>query len=799
MKIDTGWIDGWLKDLRYAASSLVARPGFTAMALLALVVGIALNVGVFTAINSLLTRPWNVPEPERVVNAYAFNPKAGPGYWGFPLAGVRFLNDNSRTIEGAFAERTDRARVIANGLEVSTRASYVTANFFDVLDVGIDAGRAFRPEENSPASPVAVAVISHWLWTERYGRDPLAIGQTMTVQGIPFTVIGVAAEGFAGTSEDRTDVWVPLATLQFTYSTAPSRTRAFFDDPAYCCSAVAARLRTGVSLEQATAEWNTLYGEYLRELGVEPVEIVLTGTAMLDHPQRRQQIAAPFTLVFVTFGGVLLLACANVTNLLLARAAARQSEIAVRMAIGAGRRRIMRQLLTEAGVLALAAAALSLPLAYVLPSAALRLMGQSLPTGLSLAPDANVLLYALGIAVVCTLAFGLAPALQTTRLDPIAAIKGRGATTGRKTRLRGLALGAQVAVSTALLVAAGLLLRGVDYARDVDFGFRIDGVSAVAVTLPPNAYAPEAEAQLYDTVVARLDSTEPVGISYRMPLGERQEFTGAACVPGFVRTYMVTPGFFDVLGIPVVEGRNMVAADTQRNAVVVNETFARLCSPGQSMAGQTQDIGGRQLEIAGVVRDAQLHGTGGVDPIVFMPFAPGPERGEAVLLTPTALAERAAAIVRGIDSRATAEVVTMREQVERWLGDSRGLARMAGTIGFLALLLAAVGVYGVFSYYVEQRRREIGVRIALGAKSRQVVWLVVRENAAALVGGLAAGLLLAVGESLVLRSELNGMSPADPFAYVGVLLVMLVTGVAACIVPARRAARTEPNTVLHYE
>jgi ABC-type lipoprotein release transport system permease subunit len=211
-----------------------------------------------------------------------------------------------------------------------------------------------------------------------------------------------------------------------------------------------------------------------------------------------------------------------------------------------------------------------------------------------------------------------------------------------------------------------------------------------------------------------------------------------------------------------------------------------------------QDIGDDRYEILGVARDAQLHGTGGVDPIVFMPFAPGPVfRGEAVLLLPTPLAERAAAAVRALDSRATASVVTMREQVERWLGDSAGLARIAGAIGGLALLLAAVGVYGVFSYYVEQRRREIGVRMALGARPLEIVTLVVRQNASPLVGGLAAGLLLAAGASLVLRSELHGLSPADPLAYLGVLLLMLAAGVAASALPAHRAARTEPNNVLH--
>jgi putative ABC transport system permease protein len=797
MRIDTAWIDGCYKDLRYAVHSLVTQPAFSAMALLALVVGIALNVGVFTAINAIWTRPWNVPEPERVVNAYAFNPKAGAGYWGFSLASARFLNDNSRTIEGAFAERDKRVRVVAGGAEAGANASFVTGNYFDVLDVAVEPGRGFRADEDNAAAPVAVAVISYWLWTERYGADPGVIGQSVLVDGVPFTVVGVADERFPGVDEERMDVWLPFAALQLVQPTGPE----LFADPTHCCSGMAARLRPGVSREQAAAELNTLYAQFMRELGVEPAEIVLTGTAMLDHPERRQQAAAPLALALAAFGAVLLLACANVTNLLLARAAARQSEIALRMAIGAGRRRIVRQLLIEAAVLAAAAVALSLPLAYVLPGAALRLMGQTLPTGLSFAPDGNVLVYAVGLALLCTVAFGLAPALQATRADLIGAIKGRGTATARRSRLRGVSLGAQVAVSVALLVAAGLLVRGVEFARNVDFGFRIDGVSAVAVTLPPNVYAPEAEAGLFDTVVSRLDSTEPVGVSFLMPLGERHEFAGAGCADAtFVRTHMVTPGFFDVLRIPFVDGRNMSPADAPRNAVVVNEAFARLCSPGQSLAGQTQSIGGRQLEIVGVVRDAQLHGTGGVDPIVFMPFAPGPVfRGEAVLLLPASLAERAAGIVRGLDPRATAEVVEMREQVERWLGDSAGLARMAGTIGLLALLLAAVGIYGVFSYYVEQRRREIGVRIALGARPGQVIALVVRQNAPALLGGLAAGLLIAVGESIVLRGELHGLSSADPFAYLGVLLVMLLTGIAASVLPARRAARTDPNSVLHYE
>jgi putative ABC transport system permease protein len=797
MRITATWADGVYKDLRYAAHSLLTQPAFTAMALLALVVGIALNLGFFTAINALWSHPWNVPEPDRVVRAHASNPKAAAGYWGFSLAGVRFLHENSKTIEGAFATRNENVRIVADEVEAAAMATFATGSFFETLHIGIEPGRAFTQDEDNPAAPVAVAVISHWLWTNRYDGEAGAIGSTITVDGVPFTVIGIAARDFDGTDEDRTEVWLPFAALSLMQPTTPS----LFNDPAHCCSELAARLRDGVSRDEAAAELNALFAGYMSDLGLEPSTIVLSGTAMLDDPQRRQGIAPVIAIVFTVFGAVLLLACANVTNLLLARGAARQSEIAVRMAIGAGRGRIVRQLLTEAGLLALVAAAITLPLTYALPRAALRIMGQTLPTNISVAPDINVLFFAIGIATLATLAFGLAPALQTTRTNPLAAIKGHGSVTARRSRLRGISLGIQVAVSAALLIAAGLLVRGVDFARDVDFGFRIDGVSAVSVTLPPNVYGPAAEAALFDAALARFDDATPVGVSFLMPLGERHEFTGAAgCTNGgFVRTHLVNAAYFNVLQMPLVEGRNFVRTDTG-TAVIVNEAFARSCSEGGSPAGRTQEIGGVQREIVGVVRDAQLHGTGGVDPIVFMPFAPGPVfRGEAVLLLPTPLAERAAATVRELEPRATAAVITMREQVESWLGNTAGLARIAGAIGSLALLLAAVGVYGVFSYHVEQRRREIGVRIALGAKPPQIVRLVVRQNMPALAGGLAAGLVIAGAESIVLRAELHGLSPADPPAFLGVLLVMLLTGVAASILPARRAAQTEANTVLHNE
>lgn len=794
------FVDSVFQDLRYAWRSLAGHPSFTAMALLALVVGIGLNTGLFTAINALWARPWDVPSPERVVNAYASNARLFRGIVGFPLAGVRYLNDNSRTVVGVFASRAGTVQVADGESTDTVDAQFVSGNFFTVLQVPPALGRAFREDEDVPGPQAAVAVLSHHLWTQRYAADPAIVGRTVNVDGVSFTVIGVATETFAGTIERRSDLWLPLAALRLVRAVEPE----FYTDPTHCCSEVGARLRPGVSRERAEAEWNTLYREYLREVGFDPVDVVLTGTAMLDHPQRRQQVAPVLAIVVAAFGSVLLLACANVSNLLLARAASRRSEIAIRAAIGAGGSRLVRQLLTESLLLAAVASALALPIASVLPALALRFMGQTPPTNLHLTLDAHVVLFAIAVAVVAAVAFGLAPALRGTNVGLGDAMKQRSAQATPRFALRGVLLGLQVAISVALLVAAALLARGIDHARSIDLGFRTDGISVVKVTLPANAYDPVREQSFFDDLLARLRGAEnrPAAISWLPPLGDRREFTGAQCAPQapLLRQF-VDRGYFDVLQIPIVGGRNFLPEDRASGAVVVNESFARLCWPDRSPVGLFENIGGQFRQIVGVVRDAQVYAIGPVQPIVFADYVPDAQvvRGSASLLVPTSLEAAAASAVRAADTRATVETVTLEAQVGRALGDTAGIARVAAALGFIALLLATVGVYGVISYSVEQQRREIGVRLALGARPSQVVALMLRRTAPALGVGLAAGLVLAGLESLVLESQLYGLSPLDPPTYGGVLMLLALAAVAASALPARRAARTDPNAVLHYE
>jgi predicted permease len=455
--------------------------------------------------------------------------------------------------------------------------------------------------------------------------------------------------------------------------------------------------------------------------------------------------------------------------------------------------------------LAITASAAALLIAFELPVVALRFMGQNPPTNFHLTPDGNVLAYSLGIAFVSALAVGLAPALRGTRISVAQAMKRPSPNASARISLRSALLAFQVAISVALLVAAGLLVRALQHARSVDVGFRIEGVTAVRVTLPPNAYNPAGESAFYDDIVARLSSAgSPAAVSLLVPLAVQREYTDfeAACASrSFIATQRVSPDFFEVLSIPVLAGRGLLPEDRARGSIVVNETLARQCWPDANPLGKTVRISDRVHEVVGIAGDAQLTEVGALVPTYFAPFAPDGilVRGPATLLVPSSRTAAAIAVLRGKDQRAAAEVIPLTEQADRSLDDNRGVARLAGALGLLALLLATVGVYGVISYSVEQRRREIGVRMALGARRGQVMGVVLRSNAGALAIGLAAGLAIAVGESVALRSQLYGLSPADPLAYAGVLAALLLASLAAAWIPARRATRVDPLVALRYE
>lgn len=797
-----GWIESVWQDLRYAARSLKSQPGFTFMALLALVLGIGLNTSLFTAINAVLFRQWDVPEPERVVHVLLTNRYSGFG--GFSIPAVRFLNENSKSVEGATVGRPYQVVLDETGGGPNSRAVFVTGNYFDVMQVGMTLGRGFAPGEDDANAPSAVAVLSHFLWSTKYASDRDILGHKITVEDVPFTVIGVASEKSGGGIEDRTDLWAPMASLKLT---RPNDTgiEPLLHSPEWCCSEAVARLRPGVTREAAQAEWNTLFRQYSESMNQPPADILLTGTAMLDHPQRRQTAAPVIALVLAAFGSILLLACANVSNLLLARASARQREIGVRIAIGAGRARVVRQLLTESLLLAGIASGVSLLLAWVLPGMMLRLLNQTPPANLQLTPDGNVLLYALAISVVAAVAFGLAPALRGIGAASDA-LKQQSKHASARFPLRGLLLGVQVAISVALLVGAGLLVRGLDRARSMDLAFRTDGVTAISVTLPTNGYDVPRQTAFFDDLAARLAANgDRIGLTTLLPLGDSRSQTnftvdGAQTNPSML-VQRVSAGYFDVLQIPIVLGRNFLPEDRARGSILINESLARLYWEGRSPVGEMVSMGRDKHKIVGVVRDSQIYGIGSVPPTCFTPFAPDGHAfaGPTGVLVPQSLASAAVATVRTMEPRAGTAAITLAEQIERSLGDSIGIARLAGALGLLALLLATVGVYGVVSYSVEQRKREIGIRMALGARPAEVAALVLQQNSRGVVFGLVVGLGISIALATVLESELYGLSPFDPLAYGGVLALLLGAATVASLFPARRAARMDPVRALHHD
>jgi predicted permease len=803
-----------LQDVRYGVRSLISQPLFTGMATLALVAGIGLNTSLFTVVNAILFKPWAVPEADRMVRLHMAHPRLG--YTGFSVAMSRQLDASSRTLDGAFAWQTNS--VVLDDAETNAppaNAVFVSGNYFDVLRVGMAFGRPFSADEDVTGSPVPVVVLSHALWTQRYGADLAILGRTIAIDGVDFMVIGVARRDFPGTSSGRSDLWAPLASLALARP-GDVNVQSLLASEAHCCSEVAARLAPDATREQAQAELNALFRQYAPpalfqqfaqfapDVRAETFGVVMTGTALLARPDGQRQAALIVGLLLAAVVSILLLACANVSNLLLARAAARQREIGVRLAIGASRSRVVRQLITESALLALAVSIIAVALAYVLPDLIFRFIGERPPSALRFDPDLTVLGYSLGLGLLAAVAFGMAPALRGTRVALSDAMKQQAMHASPRLPLRGVLLGVQVAVSVMLLVGAGLLLRGLERAQGADPGFRTEDVTAIRVQLPVNSYDPARRRSFFDDLLGQLQAqagAQRVGATALLPLGEGSNYagfnpTGPGDAQPSVLSHSVNSAFFDVLGIPVITGRAFVPGDRPGSVVVINETLARLYWPDGDAVGQTAAIGTATVEVIGIVRDAQLNRLGPPQPTFFGPFVGG---ASSVLVVPAALAAQAIATVRRNEPRAVVEERPLGTQFQSALGDSRGAARIAAALGALALLLATIGVYGVIAYSVEQSRRDIGVRMALGARPAEVVATLLRRNLGALLGGVGAGVLLAALASAVLQSEFYGVEALDPAAYAAVLALVLLAGATASVVPALRATRMNAVEVLRDE
>ncbi|HEY7334299.1 MAG TPA: ABC transporter permease [Bryobacteraceae bacterium] len=791
------WIWPWLQsiwqDAAYAIRNLRRQPGFTLVALATLGLAIGVNASFFTFYNAVAIRPWPVRDPARVVKIASFDPRPGqPGVAGVGAAESRYLAAHTRAFAGlAFID----TELVHFGFEAFGKASYaqfVNDDYFRLLGVEMQLGRGFVPDENRIESPEAVAVLGFQLWRDRFGSDPEIVGKRVHIEQMPVTIVGVAPEDFTGTTEGgfRPDVYLPLPALLSLFPNA-SWPRDLLTKANYCCSFMLGRLAPGISREQAAAELAVLDRQFKSQFGGRGRGFILSSSAMLDDPGHKGQATVALALMFAGGMLIVLLACANVGNFLVARTEARRKEIEIRRAIGAGRARIIRQLMTESMLLALGAAAIGLGIAYWLPLFALAQTG-NVP-GIRMTPDGTVLIYAIGMAAFTCIAFGLAPALHGTR-----------ANSRSRLALRSILLAAQVALGVILLIGAGLMLRGVADLRLRDVGFAIDGVSVASFELPSH-YDSARVQTFYRRLTSDLDGAQRFAFTLREPLSNN--FAQSDFLPSgqpvdaraFVDFQEVTARYFDLLRIPIVAGRNFEAADAARPVVLVNESLARRFWGDRLPLGKTIVSRGVTREIVGVVKDVDTGNLDRMEPIFYLPFS---GRGVPKVLLPSldpAAAEALRASLLRIEPRARMQAAPLRDNLDRWLRGPRLGAELAGGLGLFALALASIGMAGVFAYAVQHRTKEIGIRMALGAQPAQVVGLVLGGSARAVAIGLAAGFAIALPASRLLRSELHGISPVDPVAYLAAALILAAAAIAASYAPARRATRIDPATALRHD
>ena len=797
------WLESVWQDSVYAVRTMRREPGFTITALLALGSAIGLNTSLFTIFNAVALRPWPVHDPSRVVTLHRFVREGGGD---FGIAQYRYFAQYSRAFSGLIAMRNgERVKMDDHPLQLT----YVSGNYFRVLGVEMERGRGFLDQEDLTGAPEAVAVISHDLWENRFGADPQIVGRTIRLDDIPFTVVGVTPAEFTGTNPLRNDIWTPLPSRKLLRPNDPS-VQGWLTSPDFCCTPVAGRLAPGVTRAQAEDELAILANQFRSQnrMGGQRPQILVAGTSWIESPRKKRQVLPMILTLFFAVTLVLLLACANVGNLLLARAAARRQEIAVRLSLGGSRFRLIRQLLVESMLLALAAAGLGLVMALVVPAAVLRRLAED--QTFHVAPDLNVLMYTIAVAVLSCLAFGLAPALHGTRGGISAALKaGAEGAPPKRLPLRSVLLSVQVAISVILLANAGLLVRGLQRAQAVDPGFDVQNVTVLSIDLPASQYTGPRTKQLTRDLLAQLDRSRDLpacGLTLNPPLSNSNYSTSFQLKDRqrspvlHIFSNEISGGYVDALGMRLLAGRNFVPEDTARNVVIINEAAAKRWWPGENPLGRIILADEKMRQIVGVISDTYTNDLSSIEAVIYFPitgrwgapFIVVHDRGAAAL-------DLIAAIVKQMEPRAQVRAEPLTASFSRKLQPSIYGSELAGFLGLLALAIASVGMSGVFAYVVGQRTREIGVRMALGAQPSQIVRLVLGSSVRALASGLVCGIAGAAAISALVANALPGIHPLDPLAYSSVVLLLSAAVALASAVPARCATRVDPVRALRWE
>ena len=812
------WLETFGRDLRYGLRALRLNPGFTIAAVLSLALGIGASAAVFSLFHALLLRMLPVRQPQELVSLYR------TGGWGSGVTtyGVyREMRKRTDLFSGVIgSSRAEKVPLLAGQTDrlESAQREFVTGSYFSVLGVSPALGRLFTEDDDRTPRAHPFVVLSYDYWRTRFAADPTAVGRRLVVDQDPVTVIGVAAPGFHGLAVDRPpDLWEPV-----------TMTRANLEQPGLNLLWIAARRRPGLSLVRTQAAMDVVMRQWLESAFGSHPNSAFRKTAMSQHVEVREgalgisllrdRFAKPLAILMAAVLVVLLAACINVANLLLARGAARRREIAMRVSLGATRARLVAQALTESLLLAAAGSAIGLLLASWGERALLSFLPADAGNPFHGGSDAAVLAFSLFAAVASVLLFGVAPALRTTAVDPVVGLRvAAGSDRGGRPVFRRVLVVMQVAFSVVLAVLAGLFGHSLGALHATDPGFRNQDVVAFTLGLP-GRWKPSDRKLARQRLMSQIEvmpGVSAVGFAFPGPY-----LAGMAAatvrVPGspvtsgeaaWVDYCQVGPGFFSLLGSTPIAGREYQRSDAPDTpSIVVNEAFLRKYLPNERhpLERLVEMPDQPPTHITGVVRDIR---SGGIrepgDPVVYVPARmDGPDG--TILVRSTLPRDTLAQAIRREVARLGPQVAasdprTIRQQIDDSIFQERMLSSLSGCFGILTLLLAAVGLYGVVAYATARRAGEIGIRLALGAQRRAVLWMVLRGALALVAAGLAIGLPTALAAARYVGSVLFGVKPADPVAFAGTAAVLLAIGIAAAFLPARRSAAMDPMRALRNE
>jgi predicted permease len=832
----TRWLGDLLQDLRYGVRILAKHPGFTAVAVLALALGIGVNTAILSAVNGFVLRPLAVEKPEELVAAYWGKKIDGEVWERFSYQNYVDLREQNKGFSDLCAWSGTSAGISSSESRNAGDSEHaeviwgelVSSNYFDVMGVKPVLGRVILPEEDRTPNAHPVTVISHSLWQQRFNADAAIVGKTIYLNGLPFTVIGVMPESFLGSEFYlRKAFWAPLMMSQKFGRRAEWQT-----DRGYALFNLYGRLKPGLTMAQAETDLNlvaeALAQRYPKENGDTKIQLTTELDGRYDKATKIIKYGGLLALCVSSL--VLLLACANVANLMLARAATRAREIGIRLAIGASRGRIVRQLLTESVLLALLGGVLGWALAYW-GADTMRASFPPVPYPVSFdfAPDGYVLKWMLLVSLLTGVIFGLAPALLASRTDLVAVIKGGAAGPShsrRRWNLRGVLVVAQVTISLVVLICAGLFIRSLSQARQTDPGFETENLVTMMINPKLLAYDDqETTRRFFPELLRRIEAQPGVraaALVNEMPLMVENLRRGPIVKEGEIDPppnqgvnsdySFVTPNYFDAMRTPLVLGRDFTDRDTTDapSVVVVNQEFAR------RFYGSTENAMGKRfrfeqgtplMEIIGIAKDGHYR-TLYEDrlPFMYLPVYQHPRTGMTLLISAQAASDLPAVVesarreIAQLDARLPVYGVMMAEEnmtIAYW-GPSVA-AGMATTFGVLALVLATMGLYSVMTYDVSQRTHEIGIRMALGASLRDVLRLIVSQGMRMALIGVVLGLMGALALTRVLASLLLGVGTTDLVTFVGVPVLLIAVALLACYIPARRAARVDPLVALRHE